>query len=67
MYEKLSKKYQIHYYNIKNKANLRINALEISLNDYKLKYQKEINRLNMTICEYESALLNEETLVIENQ
>ena len=29
-------------------------AIENAMNDFKLKYQREINRLNMIICEYES-------------
>ena len=29
-------------------------AIENAMNDCKLKYQREINRLNMIICEYES-------------
>ena len=29
-------------------------ALENAMNDSKLKYEREINRLNMIICEFES-------------
>jgi hypothetical protein len=37
---------------------MRLNALEIAFNDSKLKYHREINKLNMIISEYESIALN---------
>jgi hypothetical protein len=38
---------------------MRLTALETAYNDSKLKYQREINRLNMIISEYESYALND--------
>lgn len=53
-YERLHRKYLAHVLTQKDNSQFYIHALESALIETKLKYKREIERLNMSIADQES-------------